>query len=79
MRNDSGDVDSGRADAHEPIVRTRPESHFPVEPASDDQPPDDTASADGLDLLSIGLAVFFVALIATVGAMLILPRILSGG
>jgi hypothetical protein len=31
---------------------------------------------DGLDLLTIGLVVFFLALIATVGALLILPAVL---
>jgi len=34
---------------------------------------------DQLDLLSIGLAVFFIALIAIVAAMLVLSRLISGG
>jgi len=41
--------------------------------------PETSDEAGGLDLLSIGLAVFFVALILTVGAMLLLPRLVSGG
>ena len=51
----------------------RPHAHPELEPEPD--PPDPTVPAEGeLDLLTIGLAVFFVALIGIVGAMLILPR-----
>jgi hypothetical protein len=46
-------------------------------PASDqDSTPEATQNGpDGADLVTIGLAVFFVSLIAVVGALLILPAI----
>jgi hypothetical protein len=54
----------------------RPHAH-PELALSDEAPTDATPPADGeLDLLTIGLVVFFVALIATVGALLILPAVL---
>ena len=37
--------------------------------------PGPTPPPDELDLTTIGLAVFFLALIATVGALLLLPAI----
>ncbi len=39
------------------------------------QPLDSAQPTDDLDLLSIGLAVFFLSLIVVVGALLILPAI----
>lgn len=63
-----------RGDAHEPIGHAHPELDI-----ADAPPPETSDEAGGLDLLSIGLAVFFVALIVTVGAMLLLPRLVSGG
>jgi hypothetical protein len=52
----------------------RPHAHPELEPEVVD--PGAGPPAEGeLDLLTIGLAVFFVALIAIVAAMLILPTI----
>jgi hypothetical protein len=43
----------------------------------DTDPPEERApGAENLDLVSIGLAVFFVSLILIVGALLILPTLL---
>jgi hypothetical protein len=39
------------------------------------QPLESAQPADDLDLLSIGLGVFFLSLIVVVGALLILPAI----
>jgi hypothetical protein len=39
------------------------------------QPLESAQPTDDLDLLSIGLAVFFLSLIVVVGALLILPAI----
>lgn len=67
---------------HEPDTAGHPrEGHAHPELDVADAPAPETPAApgDGLDLLSIGLAVFFIALIVTVGAMLLLPRIVSGG
>ena len=40
-----------------------------------DGPPSGTDEARGADLLTIGLLVFFIALLATVAALLILPLV----
>jgi hypothetical protein len=37
----------------------------------------DLDRADGVDLLTIGLLVFFIALLLTVAALLVLPMILG--
>jgi hypothetical protein len=51
----------------------------PTMPEADqapEQPPTDPAAGpENLDLVSIGLAVFFVSLIVVVGALLILPTV----
>ncbi|HVM25121.1 MAG TPA: hypothetical protein VM253_06985 [Candidatus Limnocylindrales bacterium] len=46
-------------------------------PEADERPEagDSSHWFDGLDLLTVGLLVFFVALIAIVGAMLFLPAV----
>ncbi len=60
----------------------RPHAHPElVPPPEPDAPAPDAADAtdakgEGLDLLTIGLVVFFLALIVTVAALLILPAIL---
>ena len=41
-----------------------------------ERPEDRTPGPENLDLVSIGLAVFFVSLILVVGALLILPTVL---
>jgi hypothetical protein len=56
----------------------RPHAHpelVPPDQPNEPAPPPGEAD-EGLDLLTIGLFVFFVALIATVGALLLLPAIL---
>jgi hypothetical protein len=55
--------DQQPSDPEEPDSAPAPDP----DPATDEPP-----QADGLDLLTIGLAVFFVSLIAIVGAMLVL-------
>jgi hypothetical protein len=52
----------------------QPELRPDVEPQRQPQPQPDPEQPqpDGIDLMTIGLAVFFVALIAIVGAMLVL-------
>ena len=57
-----------RPHAHPELVP--PPEHDELEPDAAD------ATAEGLDLLTIGLVVFFLALIVTVAALLILPAIL---
>jgi hypothetical protein len=52
----------------------RPHAHPELEPEIVD-PGAGSPTTGELDLLTIGLAVFFVALIAIVAAMLILPTI----
>ena len=48
-----------------------------VEPDAQPDAPDDSPAEPGRgpDLLSIGLLVFFIVLIATVGALLFLPAL----
>ena len=54
----------------------RPHAHPDLAPG-DEPNHDATPPPQGeLDLLTIGLVVFFLALIATVGALLILPAVL---
>ena len=45
-------------------------------PDTDPRPEERAPGPENLDLISIGLAVFFVSLILVVGALLILPAIL---
>ena len=45
-----------------------------MEPATNpDREPAETPGPDGPDLISIGLAVFFVSVILVVGALLLVP------
>jgi len=46
------------------------------EPAQAEPGDDQAPGPESLDLVSIGLAVFFVSLILVVGALLILPTVL---
>jgi hypothetical protein len=55
----------------QPDAADRPGEHSDLQPAESPTPP----PGDGLDLLTIGLMVFFVALIVIVGALLLLPAI----
>jgi hypothetical protein len=57
---------------------TTPEADQPPAEPNDDQSPNDAPAPgpENLDLVSIGLAVFFVSLILVVGALLILPTVL---
>jgi hypothetical protein len=48
-------------------------AQHPADGSADSPPPDAPSGRPGADLLTIGLLVFFVALIGVVAALLLLP------